>query len=136
MKVGVVGVGAVGAATALSLVERGGTCREIVLIDRNTPRADGVAADMRYATPLSPTVDIRSGRYEDLAHAAVVVITAGTNEKARRCHRPVRPGGTAAAAGLQCEGVRRHRPAGGRGRTAGGAHGGHRPTGPTGRPHP
>ncbi|MEE1671010.1 NAD(P)-binding domain-containing protein [Streptomyces sp. WAC07094] len=82
MKVGVVGVGAVGAATALSLVERGGTCREIVLIDRNTPRADGVAADMRYATPLSPTVDIRSGRYEDLAHAAVVVITAGTNEKA------------------------------------------------------
>jgi L-lactate dehydrogenase len=54
MKVGIVGVGAVGSATALSLVERGRTCREIVLIDRSTARADGVAADLRYAAPLSP----------------------------------------------------------------------------------
>jgi L-lactate dehydrogenase len=82
MKVGVVGVGAVGSATVLSLVERGGMCREIVVIDRNTARADGVAADMRYAAPLSPTVDVRSGDYPDLADAAVVVITAGVNEKA------------------------------------------------------
>ncbi|WP_079168255.1 lactate/malate family dehydrogenase [Streptomyces colonosanans] len=56
MKVGIVGVGAVGAATALSLVERGGTCREIVLIDRDTPRADGVAADLGFAAPLSPAL--------------------------------------------------------------------------------
>ena len=35
-KVGVVGVGAVGAATCLALIERG-VCRELVLIDR-TPR--------------------------------------------------------------------------------------------------
>jgi L-lactate dehydrogenase len=82
VKVGVVGVGAVGAATVLSLVERGGMCREIVMIDRNTGRADGVAADMRYATPLSPTVDVRAGGYEDLTDTAVVVITAGVNEKA------------------------------------------------------
>ncbi|RMB80241.1 lactate/malate family dehydrogenase [Streptomyces shenzhenensis] len=47
MKVAVVGTGAVGSATALSLVERGGTCREIVLLDRDTARADGVAADLR-----------------------------------------------------------------------------------------
>ncbi|GGX98625.1 lactate/malate family dehydrogenase [Streptomyces anandii] len=82
MKVAIVGVGAVGSATALSLVERGGTCREIVLVDRDTARADGVAADLRYAAPLSPTVDVRSGGYGDLADAAVVVITAGINEKA------------------------------------------------------
>ncbi|MGW3360000.1 lactate/malate family dehydrogenase [Streptomyces bungoensis] len=82
MKIGIVGVGAVGSATALSLVERGGMCREIVLIDRNTARVDGVAADLRYAAPLSPTVDLRSGAYQDLAGAAVVVITAGVNEKA------------------------------------------------------
>ncbi|MGW4435092.1 lactate/malate family dehydrogenase [Streptomyces sp. NPDC004596] len=82
MKIGIVGVGAVGSATALSLVERGGVCREILLIDRNTARADGVAADLRYAAPLSPTVDLRSGGYQDLAGAAVVVITAGVNEKA------------------------------------------------------
>lgn len=82
MKIGIVGVGAVGSATALSLVERGGVCREILLIDRNTARADGVAADLRYAAPLSPTVDLRPGHYQDLAGAAVVVITAGVNEKA------------------------------------------------------
>jgi len=82
VKVGVVGVGAVGSATVLSLVERGGSCREVVLVDRNTKRADGVAADLRYAAPLSPTVDVRSGSYEDLSDATVVVITAGVNEKA------------------------------------------------------
>ena len=77
-----IGVGAVGAATVLSLIERGGMCREIVAVDRNTRRADGVAADMRYATPLSPTVDVRAGGYDALADAALVVITAGVNEKA------------------------------------------------------
>ncbi|MGW4731009.1 lactate/malate family dehydrogenase [Streptomyces shenzhenensis] len=81
MKVAVVGTGAVGSATALSLVERGGTCREIVLLDRDTARADGVAADLRCAAPLSPTVDVRSGGYDDLADAALVVLTAGVNEK-------------------------------------------------------
>jgi L-lactate dehydrogenase len=82
VKVGVVGVGAVGAATALSLIERGGICREIVVVDRTTERADGVATDMRYATPLSPTVDLRAGGYDALADAALVIITAGVNERA------------------------------------------------------
>ncbi|GII28672.1 lactate/malate family dehydrogenase [Planotetraspora mira] len=81
VKVGVVGVGAVGAATALSLIERGGMCREIVLVDLDSRRAAGVAADMRYATPLSPTVEVRAGGYDDLSGAAVVIITAGLNEK-------------------------------------------------------
>jgi L-lactate dehydrogenase len=82
VKVGVVGAGAVGAATVLSLIERGGTCREIVLVDRTAERAAGVAADMRYAAPLSPVVDVRAGGYQDLVDAALVVITAGDNEKA------------------------------------------------------
>ncbi|MCU1459016.1 MAG: lactate dehydrogenase [Actinomycetia bacterium] len=82
MKVGVIGAGAVGAATVLSLIERGGMCREIVVVDRTATRAAAVATDMRYATPLSPTVDVRAGGYDDLAGAAVVVVTAGVNEKA------------------------------------------------------
>jgi len=82
VKVGVVGVGAVGAATALSLIERGGMCRELVLVDRTTERANGVATDLRYATPLSPTVDVRAGGYDALADAALVIITAGVNEQA------------------------------------------------------
>ncbi len=82
MKVGVVGVGAVGAATALSLIERGGMCREIVAVDHTMARANGVATDLRYATPLSPTVDVRAGEYDALTDAALVIITAGVNEKA------------------------------------------------------
>jgi L-lactate dehydrogenase len=82
VKVGVVGVGAVGAATALSLIERGGMCRELVLVDRTMERATGVATDLRYATPLSPTVDVRAGGYDALTGAALVIITAGVNEKA------------------------------------------------------
>lgn len=82
MKVGVVGAGAVGAATVLSLIERGGMFRELVLLDRDPKRANGVATDMRYATPLSPTVDIRAGDYDALVGAELVIITAGVNEKA------------------------------------------------------
>jgi L-lactate dehydrogenase len=82
VKVAVIGAGAVGAATILSLIERGGVCREIVVLDRNTARANGVATDMRYAAPLSPTVDIQSGNYDALDGAALVIITAGVNEKA------------------------------------------------------
>ncbi|HEX5114250.1 MAG TPA: hypothetical protein VFW65_03525 [Pseudonocardiaceae bacterium] len=81
MRIGVVGVGAVGAATALSLIERGGMCRELVLVDKDSARARGVAADMRYASPLSPVVDVWAGDYADLAGAALVIITAGVNEK-------------------------------------------------------
>jgi len=82
VKVGVVGVGAVGAATALSLIERGGMCRELILVDRTTERATGVATDLRYATPLSPTVEVRAGGYDALTDVALVIITAGVNEKA------------------------------------------------------
>ena len=80
MKIGVVGVGAVGAATSLALVERG-VCRELVLIDRTAARARGVALDMTYAAPLSPAVDVHVGDYDALAGAQLVIITAGVNEK-------------------------------------------------------
>jgi L-lactate dehydrogenase len=36
---------------------------------------------MRYGLPLSPMMDVRDGDYEDLAGAALVMITAGVNEK-------------------------------------------------------
>jgi L-lactate dehydrogenase len=81
VKVGVVGVGNVGSATALSLLEGGGMCRELVLVDRSMERANGVATDMRYATPLVPTMDVRAGDYDALTDSALVIITAGVNEE-------------------------------------------------------
>jgi len=80
MKVGIVGTGAVGSACALALV-LGGAAREIVLVDRTRERAKAVATDMRYGALLSPTVDIRDGDFADLAGAALVMITAGVNER-------------------------------------------------------
>src|ERR1700687_116951 len=81
MKVGVVGAGAVGSACLMSLVLRG-SAREIVVVDRTRRRALAVAMDLRYGAALSPRVDIRDGDYADLSGAAVVMVTAGANEKA------------------------------------------------------
>ncbi len=81
MKVGVIGVGAVGSATSLELIERG-VCRELVLIDRDRARARAVALDMGYGAPLQPAVDVAFGEYDALTGAQLVVVTAGVNEKA------------------------------------------------------
>lgn len=80
MKVGVIGVGRVGTACALSLVTRG-SAREVVLVDLNRAKAKAVATDLRYGAPVCPEVTVRDGGYADLAGAAVVMITAGLNEK-------------------------------------------------------
>ena len=80
MKVAIIGAGAVGSACATALVMRG-CAREIVIIDRTPARAIGLATDIRYGATLSPVVDVRSGDYSDLKGAALVVITAGVNEK-------------------------------------------------------
>jgi L-lactate dehydrogenase len=80
MKLGIIGVGNVGCATALAAVARG-SAREIVLVNRTRKTAEAVATDIRYGTPLSPKVDIRDGDYDALAGAGVVLVTAGVNEK-------------------------------------------------------
>ncbi|WP_006243332.1 lactate/malate family dehydrogenase [Mycolicibacterium tusciae] len=81
MKVGIVGVGEVGAAIGLALVEHG-LCGEIVLVDRDQARAAGVALDLRYGAPLTPGTEVRAGGFGDLVDAALVLITAGVNERA------------------------------------------------------
>jgi L-lactate dehydrogenase len=80
MKVGIVGAGAVGSACFLSLVMRG-SAREVVLVNRDRKRAQGVVTDVQYGTALSPTITVRDGDYADLAGSSVVMITAGVNEK-------------------------------------------------------
>jgi L-lactate dehydrogenase len=80
MKVGIVGLGKVGCACALAMIGRG-SARDLVLIDRTRKRADAVATDLTYGLPLAPKADVRAGDYDDLAGAALVMITAGVNEK-------------------------------------------------------
>jgi L-lactate dehydrogenase len=54
----------------------------IVLVDRTRKRAKAVAADLRYGSPLCPKTTVADGDYDDLADTALVMITAGINEKA------------------------------------------------------
>ena len=81
MKVGIIGVGTVGAATAMAMVLRA-RAREIVLVDANRARAKAVATDVHYGVPLSPLVSITDGDYADLGGAGLAIICAGVNEKA------------------------------------------------------
>jgi L-lactate dehydrogenase len=79
-KIAIVGAGRVGAACALALVARG-SAREIVIVDRTRERARAVVADLRSGAPLCTEVSLLAGDYVDLAGAAVVLVTAGVNEK-------------------------------------------------------
>jgi L-lactate dehydrogenase len=79
-KVGIVGAGMVGASFAFALVHRG-LASEIVLVDADRDRADGEAMDLSHGLSFAPPVAIRAGGYEDLAGAAVVVVTAGSHQR-------------------------------------------------------
>lgn len=81
MKVGIVGVGAVGTACLMSVVLRR-SAREVVVVDRERKRARGVVTDMQYGAVLSPPVALREGDYADLHGSSVVMVAAGVNEKA------------------------------------------------------
>jgi L-lactate dehydrogenase len=80
LKVGIIGAGGVGSASLLSLVLRG-DAREIVVVNRDRKRARAIVTDVQYGAALSPGIDIRDGEYQDLSGAALVMITAGVNEK-------------------------------------------------------
>jgi L-lactate dehydrogenase len=80
MKVGIVGSGFVGATAAYALVLRG-VGREVVLVDRNTARAEAEADDIRHAVPFAHALEIRAGGYGDLAGSQVVLLCAGVGQK-------------------------------------------------------
>jgi L-lactate dehydrogenase len=80
LKIGVIGAGAVGSASLLSAVLRR-DAREIIVVNRDRKRARAIATDLQYGAGLSSGIDIRDGDYQDLSGAALVMITAGVNEK-------------------------------------------------------
>ena len=80
MKIGIVGCGNVGSATAYACVLRGvGT--ELVLVDKNHALAQAQAEDIFHATPFAAPIPIHAGSYEELAGAAIVMIAAGVNQQ-------------------------------------------------------
>ena len=80
MKIGIIGCGQVGAASAYACVLRGvGT--ELVLIDKNDGLAIAQAEDILHATPFAHSISVRAGQYSDLAGAGIVMIAAGAAQK-------------------------------------------------------
>src|ERR1700749_351725 len=110
MKVGIVGAGKVGSACALAAVVRG-SARKIVIVDRTRKRAKAVATDLRYGSPLCPKTEVVDGDYEDLADAALVMMTAGINEEAGGATDRNDPQGSIATFEYQCRNLSRDRSA-------------------------
>lgn len=80
MKVGIIGAGSVGSATAFALVMRG-VARKVVLVDANEKKAQAEAMDIAHAAPFAYANKVKAGTYEDLSGAEVVIITAGASQK-------------------------------------------------------
>lgn len=79
-KVAVIGCGFVGSSIAFSLIQRG-LFSEMVLIDANQDKAEGEAMDLSHGLPYTATMDIHVGNYDDIADCALVIVTAGANQK-------------------------------------------------------
>jgi len=81
VKIGVIGAGHVGAAVVGSLLHQAGLCVEIAIIDRDQKRAEGLATDMGTAAQLSSASSVAHAEYASLEDAALMIVTAGVNEK-------------------------------------------------------
>lgn len=79
-KVAVIGCGYVGAASAFALMQSG-LFAEMVLLDVDQNRAEGEAMDIAHGLSFANPMKIYAGNYDDLVDAAVIVITAGANQK-------------------------------------------------------
>lgn len=81
-KVVLIGTGMVGMSFAYSLVNQGGICNELVLIDINKERAIGEAMDLNHGLAFAKSnMKILAGTYRDCKDADIVVISAGVAQK-------------------------------------------------------
>lgn len=81
-KVVLIGTGMVGMSFAYALVNQGGICNELVLIDVNKERAMGEAMDLNHGLAFAKSnMRIYAGDYHDCKDADIVVIAAGVAQK-------------------------------------------------------
>lgn len=79
-KAAIIGCGAVGASIAFRFLQQG-LFSKLVLLDVNRDKAEGEAMDLSDGLPYGASMEITAGTYDDLADCALVVITAGANQK-------------------------------------------------------
>lgn len=76
MKLGVVGMGWVGASVAASILHKG-VASELLLNDAREELAEGEAMDLAHGSSFYPTASVRAASIEDMVDADAVIITAG-----------------------------------------------------------
>ena len=79
-KVAMIGCGFVGSSSAFALMQSG-LFSEMVLIDVDKDRAEGEAMDISHGVPFAHPMNIYAGDYADIHDAAVIIVTAGENQK-------------------------------------------------------
>ena len=79
-KAAVIGCGFVGASIAFRFLQQG-LFSELVLLDANQAKAEGEAIDLSDGLPYAAPMTITAGTYDDITDCALVVITAGANQK-------------------------------------------------------
>lgn len=83
-KCAVIGVGAVGSASAYALLTScDGLISELVLLDINKNLAEAEATDISHALPFTSSshTKVYSGNYSDLSDADIIIVTAGYAQK-------------------------------------------------------
>lgn len=79
-KVAVIGCGFVGSASAFALMQSG-LFSEMALLDANREKAEGEALDISHGLPFAKPMQIYAGDYDDVADAAIIIVSAGANQK-------------------------------------------------------
>ena len=79
-KAAIIGCGLVGSSIAFRFLQQGLFSR-LVLLDVDQNKAEGEAMDLSDGLPYGATMEITAGSYDDIADCALVVITAGVNQK-------------------------------------------------------
>ena len=79
-KAAIIGCGFVGSSSAFALMQSG-LFSEIVMIDSDVERAEGEALDISHGMPLAKPMRIYAGNYDDASDAAIIIVTAGANQK-------------------------------------------------------
>ena len=79
-KAAIIGCGFVGTSIAFTLMQKG-IFSELILVDVNRDKAEGEAMDLSHGLPFAREMVIRAGDYDDIADCAMIIITAGANQK-------------------------------------------------------
>ncbi|OGJ43090.1 L-lactate dehydrogenase [Candidatus Peregrinibacteria bacterium RIFCSPLOWO2_02_FULL_39_10] len=80
-KASIVGCGSVGATTAYAYL-LSGTVTDLVLLDVDKNKAEGLMLDLEHALPFTPNMTIKSSSdFKDCAGSNIVIVTAGKRQQ-------------------------------------------------------